>query len=130
MVSEDGCLFVVYTAFNSCRPRQVHDQTMVNPSFQESGLRDILSSTRMLTSSLGIKSVAESWRGVSHGEQGWLLALLSMHGAHKLKHSKFYLNITSMFFTLRVMEHWKQLPRLVVMSSSLGILDNSVDAFP
>lgn len=106
MVSEDGCLLFILH-LTAAGP----DRCMVNHSFQESGLKDIFLSTRMLTSSLGIKSVAESWTSVSYGEQGWLLALLSMYGVHKLKHSKFYLNMTSLLFTLGVIEHWKRLPR-------------------
>ena len=30
---------------------------------------------------------------------------------HKLEHSKFHLNMRKKFFTLRVREHWDELPR-------------------
>jgi len=40
---------------------------------------------------------------------------------HKLKHSKFHLNMRKSFFTLRVMEHWNRLPRGVVEPPSLEI---------
>jgi len=41
---------------------------------------------------------------------------------HKLKHRKFQLNTRKNFFTLRVMEHWKMLPRGFVASPSLEII--------
>lgn len=40
---------------------------------------------------------------------------------HKLKHRRFLLNIRKHLFTLRVMEHWKRLPRDTVESRSLEI---------
>jgi len=45
----------------------------------------------------------------------------------KLKHRKFCLNTRKNFFTLRVMEHWKRLPREVVDSSSLEICKTRLD---
>jgi len=46
---------------------------------------------------------------------------------HKLKHKKFHLNMRKNFFTLRVMEHWKRLPREVVESPSLEIFKTRLD---
>lgn len=44
---------------------------------------------------------------------------------HELKHKKFHLNIRKYFFTVRMAEHWDQLRRLVVESSSLDtVLSN------
>jgi len=40
---------------------------------------------------------------------------------HKLKHKKFHLNMRMNLFPLRVMEHWKRLPRETVESPSLEI---------
>jgi len=40
---------------------------------------------------------------------------------HKLNHSNFRLNIRKNFFSLRVTEHWKRLPREVVESPFLEI---------
>lgn len=42
--------------------------------------------------------------------------------AHKPEHGKFYLNIRKSFFTVRVTEQWKRLPREVVESPTLEIL--------
>ena len=46
---------------------------------------------------------------------------------HKLKHRKFQLNMRKIFFTFRVTEHWKRLPRGVVESSSLEIFKTRLD---
>jgi len=46
---------------------------------------------------------------------------------HKLKHGKFHLNMRKNFFTLRVMEHQKRLPRGVVESPSLEIFKTCLD---
>jgi len=46
---------------------------------------------------------------------------------HKLKHRKFRLNKRKNFFTLRVMEHWKRLPRECVESPSLEIFKTRLD---
>jgi len=46
---------------------------------------------------------------------------------HRLKHRKFRLNMRKNFFRLRVMEHWNRLPRLVVDSPSLDILNTCLD---
>jgi len=46
---------------------------------------------------------------------------------HKLKHRKFRLNMRKNFFTLRVTEHWKRLPRKVVDSASLEIFKTRLD---
>jgi len=40
---------------------------------------------------------------------------------HKLKHRKFHLNTRMTFFTLRMMEHWKRLPRGAVESPCMEI---------
>lgn len=46
---------------------------------------------------------------------------------HKLKHTKFHLNMTKDCFPLRVTEHWNGLPREVVESLSLEILKTCLD---
>jgi len=46
---------------------------------------------------------------------------------HKLKHSKFQLNMRKKFFTLRVTEHWNRLPRGTVESPSLEIFKTHLD---
>lgn len=51
-----------------------------------------------------------------------LLVILSDRtrgSGQKLLHSKFCLNMRENFFTVRVTEHWKRLPRMVVGSPSL-----------
>jgi len=46
---------------------------------------------------------------------------------HRLKHTKFHLNMRKNFFTLRVMEHWHGLPREVVVCPSLEIFKARLD---
>jgi len=46
---------------------------------------------------------------------------------HKLKHSKFHLNMRKNFFPLRVTEHWNRLPREVVESPSLEIFKSHLN---
>ncbi|KFP98211.1 hypothetical protein N329_02278, partial [Haliaeetus albicilla] len=46
---------------------------------------------------------------------------------HKLKHRRFPLNIRKSFFTVRVTEQWRRLPREVVESPSLVILKSHLD---
>jgi len=48
---------------------------------------------------------------------------------HRLKQRKFQLNMRKNFFTLRVTEHWKRLPREVVESPSLEIFKTHLDKF-
>ncbi|PKU34648.1 serine threonine-protein kinase hypothetical protein [Limosa lapponica baueri] len=48
---------------------------------------------------------------------------------HKLEHRKFRLNMRKSFFTLRLTEHWNRLPREVVESPSLEILQTGLDSF-
>jgi len=46
---------------------------------------------------------------------------------HKLKHSKFRLNMRKNFFPLRVTKHWNRLPREVMDSLFLEILKTCLD---
>ncbi|GAB0209562.1 hypothetical protein GRJ2_003421900 [Grus japonensis] len=46
---------------------------------------------------------------------------------HKLEHRKFHFSIRKNFFTLRVPEHWKRLPREAVESPSLEIFKTHLD---
>jgi len=46
---------------------------------------------------------------------------------HKLKLSKYQLNMRKNFFTLRVKEHWNRLPGEVVESPSLEIFKTRLD---
>ncbi|KFZ68584.1 hypothetical protein N338_01429, partial [Podiceps cristatus] len=48
---------------------------------------------------------------------------------HKLEHRKFHLNMRKNFFTVRVPEHWKRLPREAGESPSLEILKTHLDVF-
>ncbi|KFV73888.1 hypothetical protein N308_09592, partial [Struthio camelus australis] len=47
---------------------------------------------------------------------------------HKLNHRRFHLNLRRNFFTVRVTEHWKRLPREVVESPLLEIFKTHPDA--
>ncbi|PKU32509.1 hypothetical protein llap_17186 [Limosa lapponica baueri] len=48
---------------------------------------------------------------------------------HKLEYKKFHLNMRRNFFTVRVVEHWKKLPREVVESPSLETFKTCLDKF-
>ena len=48
---------------------------------------------------------------------------------HKLEHRKFHTYMQRNFFTVRVMEHWKRLPREGVDSPSLEIFKTHLDAY-
>ena len=47
----------------------------------------------------------------------------------KLEQRKFHLNMRKNFFTLRVTEHWKRMPREVEESPSQEIFKTHLDAF-
>jgi len=46
---------------------------------------------------------------------------------HKLKHSRFPLNVRRYFFTVRVTKHWHRLPRVAVESSPLEIFESHLN---
>ncbi|KAK4828588.1 hypothetical protein QYF61_000040 [Mycteria americana] len=46
---------------------------------------------------------------------------------HDLKHKRFHLNIRKYFFTVRMTEHWQELPREAVESPSLEIFRSHLD---
>ena len=48
---------------------------------------------------------------------------------HKIEHRKFHTNMQKNFFTMRVMEHWKRLPRKLVESPFLEICKVRLDAY-
>lgn len=50
------------------------------------------------------------------------------HNGHKLKHEKLYIPMNN-FFTLRMAEHWKRLPRDVVESPTLETFQTHHDMF-
>lgn len=45
----------------------------------------------------------------------------------KLKHRKFHLHMGKKFFTVKVTEHWNRMPRDIVESHSLEILETCPD---
>jgi len=47
----------------------------------------------------------------------------------KLEHRKFHTNMSKNFFTVRVTEHWKRLPRELVEPSSMEIFKIHLDAY-
>ena len=47
----------------------------------------------------------------------------------KLEHRQFRTNVSKNFFTVRVTEHWKRLPREVVESPSMEIFKTHLDAY-
>jgi len=51
----------------------------------------------------------------------------SRGNGHKLKHTRFPLNIRKHFFTERLTEHWHRLPMVVVESSFLKIFKSHLD---
>ena len=49
--------------------------------------------------------------------------------SHKLKHRKFSTNVHKNVFTVRVMEHWNRLPRVVVETPSLETCKTLLDPY-
>lgn len=48
--------------------------------------------------------------------------------SHYLKHGRFQLNMRGHFFTVKVTDHWDRLPKEIVESPSVEILNNHLDA--
>lgn len=46
---------------------------------------------------------------------------------HKRKHRRYHLNIRKHSFTVRMAEHWRKLPRVVVETPSLNIFKSHLD---
>lgn len=47
----------------------------------------------------------------------------------KLEHRKIHTNMQKYFFTIRVTEHWKRLPREIVESPSMKIFKTCLDVY-
>ena len=64
-------------------------------------------------------------------DRATLLSVLSSDrtrgSGHRLKHRRFHLNISKLFFTVRVTEHWHRLHREVVEAPSLKKFKNWLD---
>ena len=48
---------------------------------------------------------------------------------HKLKHRMFCTNVHKNFFTVRLTEHWKRLPREIVESPSLEMFKTCLETY-
>ena len=54
---------------------------------------------------------------------------VTRNNGHKLLESRFRLDICKNYFTVRAARIWNQLPREVVLASTLGVFNRRLDAY-